>query len=179
MWNLSGVIPPIKDIDGASVNRSPYKIDILTFVQQFGFSDDRIAILSGFLYYREFLYKLGITDGFQWVNGSFTEDIERLRDRPPNDIDVVSFFRESALTDEQQDQLLDGETIKSQYRVDGYFVLLDEDPTELVERTAYWYSMWSHQRDTYIWKGFYQVPLSPDEDKQALEWLLGVQPCKN
>lgn len=167
MWNIHGVIPPVTD--DTSPERSPYEVDMLEFTKMFALSDERIAILRNFLYYRKFLYELGITSGFQWVDGSFTEDVETLRSRPPNDIDVVSFIAITApetLLDKSFDTY-----IRQQYQVDGYFVDLNDDPQELVRWTAYWYSMWSHQRDTKVWKGFFQIPLSEKDDLKALAYL--------
>lgn len=169
MWNIHGVIPPVSEVDQTSPARSPYEICSLDFVKKFSLSNERIVILRNFLYYRKFLYELGITSGFQWVNGSFTENVETLRNRPPNDIDVVSFITEpnSPLPNE----LFDNPYIKQKYQVDSYIVDLNDDPKELVKRTAYWYSMWSHQRDTNIWKGFFQIPLSEQDDIEALNHL--------
>ena len=36
---------------------------------------------------------------------------------------------------------------------------------------AYWYSMWSHQTNTGLWKGFLSVDLSPQEDILAMQIL--------
>lgn len=168
MWNIHGVISPIAEGAGAtSLNRAPYEIDILTFVKNFSLSNERIEILKKFLYYRTFLYELGVTSGFQWVNGSFTENVELLRQRPPNDIDVVSFIALKTPPDE----LFEHFYIKQKYQVDGYIVDLNDDPEELVKWTAYWYSLWSHQRDTNIWKGFFQIPFSTQDDLKALNYL--------
>ncbi|HNO14481.1 MAG TPA: hypothetical protein PKM96_09835, partial [Accumulibacter sp.] len=51
---------------------------------------------------------------------------------------------------------------------------------ELVERSAYWYSMWSHRRNQ-VWKGYLEVDLNPAHDQQATDYLnqqdaLGAQP---
>lgn len=167
MWNIHGVIPPVTD--DTSPERSPYEVDMLEFTKMFALSDERIAILRNFLYYRKFLYELDITSGFQWVNGSFTEDVETLRKRPPNDIDVVSFITEP--NNPLPDELFNNPYIKQKYQVDSYFVDLNDDPQELVKRAAYWYSMWSHQRDTKVWKGFFQIPLSEKDDLKALAYL--------
>lgn len=122
MWNIHGAISPITD--DVSIDRSPYEISMLDFVKKFSFSNERVAILRGFLYYRKFLYSLGITAGFQWVNGSFTENVETLRNRPPNDIDVVSFIAEPE--NPLPDELFNNLYIKQQYQVDGYFVDLNK-----------------------------------------------------
>lgn len=170
MWNIHGVISPITD--DVSIDRSPYEISMLDFVKKFSFSNERVAILRGFLYYRKLLYSLGITAGFQWVNGSFVENVETLRGRPPNDIDVVSFIAEPE--NPLPDELFDNSYIKQQYQVDSYFVDLNGNPQELVKLTAYWYSMWSHQRETQTWKGFFHIPLSIQDDIVALNYLEGL-----
>jgi hypothetical protein len=59
-------------------------------VLRFGNSPERIAILDGLLSYRLALTTAGMVDGFQWLDGSFTEDVETLQRRSPNDIDVVT-----------------------------------------------------------------------------------------
>jgi len=41
--------------------------------------------------YRAALRDLGL-NGVQWINGSFCEDVERTRGRPPGDIDLVSLI---------------------------------------------------------------------------------------
>lgn len=170
MWNIHGVISPI--IDGEiSPHRSPYEIGILEFVQTFSFSSERIAILRNFLLYRSFMYEVGVKSGFQWVNGSFSENVEVLRQRPPNDVDVVTFIDELNNLTDSFELLGDNAYIKNKYQVDSYLVDLNDSPDELVKLTAYWYSLWSHQRDTLIWKGFFQIALSQDEDLKATQYL--------
>jgi hypothetical protein len=34
---------------------------------------------------------VGIVEGFQWIDGSFIEDAEKSRGRPPADIDIITF----------------------------------------------------------------------------------------
>jgi hypothetical protein len=65
---------------------------LISFVDRFSSSPERIAILHSLLQFREELYKSGITSGFQWLDGSFMENIETLESRPPNDMDVVTFY---------------------------------------------------------------------------------------
>ena len=87
MWNIQGVIPPIAiGEEGHSPKRSPYPISINEFVQNFAFSTERIEILIGFLAYRRAIYLSGIEAGFQWVNGSFVENIESIAERRPSQI---------------------------------------------------------------------------------------------
>lgn len=118
---------------------------------------------------------MGIVSGFQWVDGSFTEHIELIDNRPPSDIDVVTFCTLEAtqvdeFTSEQWRLLLENAWIKEHYNIDFYAQDLNDKPENLVSMTAYWYSMWSHRR-TMQWKGFLQIDLSPSDDSKAMELL--------
>lgn len=172
-WNSLGLLPPIDENVPISPERSPYLVSLKDVVMRFSTSPDRSAILIGFLKYRAELHRIGIVDGFQWLDGSFLENIEIIERRPPNDIDVVTFCGLTAnltLTPENE-QLFDQPFVKSTYKVDSYFVELDSlPPRELTAWSVYWYSMWSHRR-TEIWKGFLQIELAPTEDIEAKAWL--------
>ncbi len=129
-------------------------------------------ILLGLLDFRAVLHRLGLRQGFQWVDGSFLENIEQLENRTPNDIDVVTFVPSMARIPERElDAELDHATLKGRYSVDAYFVETDELSTELlVGVSAYWYSVWSHRR-TNLWKGFLQISLDPSDDQTVREQL--------
>ena len=173
-WNSSGVLSPIDINAPHSQRRSPYAMTLGDFVGSFAFTAPRIDILRGFLAYRERLHSAGLVSGFQWLDGSFLEDVERVKGRPPGDIDVVTFFDlPGHLTQEmvrdanpglfpQND--IERKALKSQYNVDAYVQSLSTAPPRLVKQSAYWYSMWSHRRDDFIWKGFVQVDLNPKGD---------------
>jgi hypothetical protein len=119
--------------------------------------------------------------GFQWLDGSFLEDIEAIEGRPPNDLDVVTFFRLPAGVTQAQVRasapdafpITGPERIvfKGVFHVDPYFVDLSAPAERLVAESAYWYSMWSHRRDAR-WKGYLQINLSPAEDGIANSHLI-------
>jgi len=67
-------------------------------------------------------------------------------------------------------QLFDHERVKNEYSVDAYLVDLGMDAELLVNRSAYWYSLWSHRRNQ-VWKGFVQIKLAPNEDATAMATL--------
>ena len=46
--------------------------------------------MAGFLSFRDALQATGLVKGFQWINGSFLENVEEVEERNPRDIDVVS-----------------------------------------------------------------------------------------
>ncbi|MFJ5316590.1 DUF6932 family protein [Pectobacterium versatile] len=171
LWNEMGVIPPINESQPTGSARSPYETDIIKFVSMFAQTPPRKHILQGFLSFRKALYQVGITDGFQWIDGSFTEHIELIEGRAPNDLDLVTFFNFNDGDDDttiisRNQYLFNHEHVKSTYHIDSYFEPLGTHPSHLVSRAVYWYSVWSHKRDL-SWKGFLQIPLSPSLDDLA------------
>ncbi len=172
-WNSAGVIPPIRPGQaGHSADRSPYVVSLSTFVEHFATSPERIDILEGFLNYRAELHKLGLSSGFQWIDGSFLEEIEVLESRNPRDVDVVTFVKfpdgeTQATLYGREPKLFDHAQVKTTYMVDHYLMELGQ-PTESwnVRNIAYWYSMWSHRRDG-LWKGFVQIDIDPSQDAEA------------
>ena len=172
-WNGVGVLPPVRpEMPGNSPERSPYRVPLAGLVDRFAISPERMAILDGLLRFREKLHELGIVSGFQWLDGSFLEQIKLLESRHPRDMDVVTFF--DMPTEENQrsllqkaGQLFDQKHLKAIYSIDGYFRVLGQPVDALqVQSIAYWYSMWSHRRDG-LWKGFVQVDLDSAQDADA------------
>jgi hypothetical protein len=181
-WNSLGVLPPINQADPTSTfDRSPYPVLLSDIISRFATTTDRQAVLAGFLAFRTALHAVGLTSGFQWINGSFTEDIENIGGRAPHDIDVVTFYRLPPGKTQQdiltaQPQLFAPKHTKIDYQVDAYFVLLDgNSPEPLVGQSAYWYSLWSHKRDGQ-WKGYLAIDLSSADDpvaKTNLDRMMG------
>lgn len=173
-WDHRGVLPPFSDEPTGATGRSPYPAELTDLIQRFGTSPERRRILQGLLDYRSALHGIGITSGFQWVDGSFAEYVEGLEERPPNDVDVVTFFEippgetQQTLAQNHGD-LFQPPQVKQRFRVDGYPVPWDGGRClAMLERAVYWYSLWSHRRDL-SWKGFVQIPLvSVEEDIQGV-----------
>lgn len=171
-WNGQGIIPPIYSLDPASAERSPYQVALPDLVSRFGTTPERQALVRGLLRFRSALHEAGLTDGFQWVDGSFLEHIEQTEGRFPRDIDVVTFFRlpgnhtQQSLA-EANPTLFQPLQTKTDFHVDAYFVHLSrEAPEALVQKAIYWESMWSHRRDG-TWKGFLQIDLAPTDEAVA------------
>jgi hypothetical protein len=180
-WNMEGILPPVwPGEDGTSVNRSPYTSTLTEVIDAFGLSTERNLILRGLLDFRQALYSAGIVQGFQWLDGSFMEDVENHHMRSPNDVDVVTYT--TLLAGETQKILLaraphlfDRESVKTTYKVDSYYLLLGQTLTESnVRMICYWYSMWSHNRNQ-TWKGFVRIDLDPTEDARASQVLQSKQ----
>lgn len=171
-FNHSHVLPPFVGDDPTAVsNASPYRASMLEIVERFVGLPRRRQLLQGLLAYRADLAALGFVRGFQWLDGSFAEDVEAHEERPPNDIDMVTFaFSPAGLTSGEINELIaDHPTVfnnamaKEKYGCDGYVVPLDKSPENLVKRTAYYLSLFSHRRGDHVWKGLLQVPLESDD----------------
>ena len=151
--------------------RSPYHISLVDLIVRFGNTESRRKQLIELLDFRSQLHKAGITKGFQWIDGSFVEEVEQTRpERPaPKDIDVVTFYHlPEGRTDESLDQSL-SHILDDTGVIDAYFVQLNQIDAELlVDWTSYWYGLWSHKRETFQWKGFVQVSLQDTEDRVAI-----------
>jgi hypothetical protein len=172
-WNALGLLPPVDPISPTSSQRSPYRVTLLDVVMRFSMSSDRCRVLAGLLGYRNALHNIGICKGFQWLDGSFLEDVETLERRAPRDVDVVTFMHTPTnfAPSETDLAVLDHDNAKNRFQVDAYIVELDQVPPEqLVSYSAYWYSMWSHRRNQ-AWKGFLQIDLVATDDEQARQWL--------
>lgn len=184
-WDARGLLPPCNSASPVSSDRSPYRVSLQEVVLDFAITSERVDILKGFLQYRAALHALGIVKGFQWLDGSFFENIEMLEKRAPGDIDVVTFHEmplgHTQMTLKQANPSLfpvtGGErtALKNLMKVDAYTQSLSANPALLVGRSAYWYSIWSHRRDL-TWKGYVEVDLSPVEDAQASSALAALPP---
>jgi hypothetical protein len=148
----------------------------------FGTSTERIAIIDGFLGYRSELHAVGLTRGFQWIDGSFLENVEVLRSRPPKDVDVVTFYE--LPSGETQASILgrnpgvfDHDQLNARFSVDAFTQDLGSPSQDLIGWSAYWYGVWSHQRSTLVWKGFVEVDLDPSQDAGARAILLSTKPA--
>lgn len=176
-WNLQGVIPPVRPgLQGHDADRSPYKTPLHTFVDVMGKSHARLEIVEGLLQFRSEIHKIGIDTGFQWLDGSFSENVEMTEGRNPRDVDVVTFLQLPAGEDEsailaKNPKLFDQDYVKKTYQVDSYWDILGKPMgSQSVQQVCYWYSMWSHRRDG-MWKGFIQVDLSSAQDSTAVQAL--------
>lgn len=141
--------------------------------------------MKGFIDYRKALSREGIERGFQWINGSFVEDIERSQSRPPSDIDVVTFFHippgdtQMSLVDKSptlfnMDEDFYREDRKRRYGVHAFMVCLDGSPTTLVQSSRLWYRTWSMNANLDL-KGYIHVPLDPLDDMTGSDVLRSME----
>lgn len=181
-WNAQCLIPPVNELNPSAAERSPYSVSLVDFVLRFGTSTERIAILDGLLRYRAALHDAGLTHGFQWLDGSFLENVEVLESRAPKDIDLVTFYR-LPVNKSQRDLLMQfphlfdasaHQKLKNNYQIDSYLVHLGMTAERLIAQATYWYSMWSHRRNQ-SWKGYIQIDLAHTEDAEAKEALKNLR----
>jgi len=178
-FDMSGVLPPHNGVDPTNpLNMSPYPATMVEVVGRFAYSHERRTILTGLLNYRRDLMAAGLCDAFQWIDGSFVEDIENTDSRSPNDVDIVTFFRRPVSDAQWQGWaeanagLFTPDATKRVYKCDAYGVDLGLEPEHIVGHTHYWFGLFSHRRITNLWKGIVRVQLDAADDALALELLL-------
>ena len=177
--NQSGVLPPFIPEQGPTelAGMAPYRSTITEFVCRYAQTPERITILAGLLEYRRRLRETGFTQGFQWLDGSFVENVELNRGRPPADIDLVTFAARPninakdlrSLVTNNKELFIPAEC-KAKFYCDAYFVDLNVHPIHLVNSTRYWFGLFSHQRESYLWKGMIEIAIQCSDD-EALEIL--------
>lgn len=170
-FNSSGALPPylIGSDPTAREDVSPYTVNFNEFCNRFAFSPERIEILEGLIRYCSNLQSIGITQGTFWIDGSFTEDVEKIRNRPPSDIDFVCFINPNEcgmdriqwrqIFSKNQDTLQPGRS-KLLFKCDAYIIDLSAPPMAIVNNTSYFFGLFSHQKITNLWKGMLKMELS-------------------
>jgi hypothetical protein len=121
-----------------------------------------------------------MTDAFQWIDGSFLEDVEVAEGRPPRDIDVVTFYW-SADPDFSKNlaqtfpDILNHAKIKADFRTDHFPMDIGYHPATTVEITRFWTGLFSHTR-AGVWKGMLRVDLNTEADDVAASVILDARP---
>jgi hypothetical protein len=180
-FTLSGVLPPFVGNPAIPAHMSPFQTTLVKLVERYSTTPRRIQLLSGFLTFRAGLFNAGVTSGFQWLDGSFLEDIEKSERRDPGDIDVVSFVRFPAWATADQgswDRFAQSNAglfdrgAKVTLGCDSYFVDLDLDAEDIVASTRYWFGLFSHKKRSSLWKGMLEIALSNPQDDIDARMLL-------
>ena len=167
---MGGVLPPFLGTEpGRIASQSPFRASPEELVFRFGTSPWRNQLLRGLLDFRAAWRNEGIIAGFQWIDGSFVEDKELVKGQPPSDVDVITVFERPVaastgtawfrLANKLSSTLLDPDFCKTSFRCDAYPIDLGADGKTVAELSAFWFSLFSHQRDTFRWKGVVQIPL--------------------
>ena len=179
-FSSNGLLPPFEGEDATTLQRSPYFGSIIEVIERFSTTPARRALLGGLLQYRRFLADNYFTSGIQFIDGSFVEDVEKLRNRDPRDIDVFSLielpvrYREPDLWQAEgfpfwRDEVVHSKN-KDRYSLDTYGEIFRPGAAQ-IKSLFYWNDLFGHQRDTFSWKGYVMIPLDPAADLQAAETL--------
>jgi hypothetical protein len=176
--SILNVLPPHIGDPTNPNDLSPYPCSMVEVCTRFPTSLRRKEILTGLLDFRERILNLGI-EGFQWLSGSFVEDIEAQERREPRDVDVVTFVTNPADPAALRSvvvpapELFVRSEIKAKYLIDHFYLPLGSRPDRVVDQTRYWCGLFSHRRDR-IWKGMLFVNLDKADDTDARRALGGV-----
>lgn len=174
------VIPPHIGDPRLRTDVSPFECTTLELCQKFSTSAERIIILKNFLQFRNVMHSCGVTTGFQWLDGSFLENIEISELRSPRDLDVVTFFGGLTILEQKGIKLIFPEfgspsLSKNNFLLDHYAVDYCYDPNVTVEQTRYWLQLFTHKRNG-IWKGMLKVQLNTlKDDEDALNYLHSIK----
>lgn len=184
-FDHNNVLPPHLGDPRQRAELSPFPATTEEVCQRFATSPERKAILTGWLSFRQELTRLGITSGFQWLDGSFLEDKEAARGEPPKDLDLITFFMlptgEAPISFQNRiftalPAFFDPDISKTVFLLDHFPVHLGAPGPALVENTRYWTGLFSHNRDG-IWKGMLRIELNtPVEDTAAAQHLATFTP---
>ncbi|WP_245282578.1 DUF6932 family protein [Chelatococcus daeguensis] len=183
---MRGLLPPFVGIDATTSDRSPYWASLPELADAFGTTPHRRRLLRNLISYRSLLAEGGYVGGVQFIDGSFVENIEVVAGRNPTDIDVFSILNvPSKYRDNPslwpstglsfwQGEVIDRDRNKQRFDLDTYAVIFEDlhaRPALLIRDIIYWYSLFSHQRGTFAWKGFVGLVLDPASDQAALSAL--------
>jgi len=171
-FNLSLVLPPfLGDRPGASATQSPYSATTEELVHRLGTTPARNVLLRGFLNLRAELRAIGVDQGFQWIDGSFVEDKERRLGLAPGDIDLVTIFNRPAALVATPDwnahitpylgTLFHAGHCKAEYHCEAFYIDGSASGLTIASQSAFWFSLFSHQRETFRWKGLVRCELGP------------------
>jgi hypothetical protein len=155
-------------------------VTAIEVVTTLGNTDERKAILHGWLRHRAALRAAGFERGFQWLDGSFVEQ------KDPRDLDVVTFLYRPPGIHSGGDlakllhaniNIFGRAQVKTAYKLDCFPIDLDGSAEALVSLSRYFLGLFSHRRGDDTWKGMLQVRLEDVADDTAAIAALGPDPA--
>lgn len=175
------VLPPHLGDPTRREHLSPYPCSTLDLCLRFGTTAERRNILGRYLDFRDRLRAEGMTTGYQWLDGSFLEDVETSEGRAPRDLDVLTIYWD-------YDRLFQSNLVrnflefaspklaKSAYFLDHYALDAGMKPEITLEQARYWILLFSHNR-LGVWKGMLKIELNtPADDVAACGELAKLTP---
>ncbi|MBY3027592.1 hypothetical protein HF265_00455 [Rhizobium leguminosarum] len=154
-------------------------------VQRFGTTPRRRQLLRGLIAYRQLFAADEYLTGVQLLDGSFVEDVEANANREPGDIDVFTlvappqkYVDDFSLWENHgasywETELVNRGANKQRFSLDSYGTIIDGATPiyDIMQNVTYWYGLFSHQRDTFQWKGFIVVDVDTLNDVAALQMM--------
>jgi hypothetical protein len=150
---------------------APYEASMSEVARQFCTSAERVRLFKGLLQLRAELVDLGML-GLQWIDGSFCEDVEKLRGRAPGDIDVVTLLvRPKDARDDTtwralwqaNQRVFDSKQAKTIFGCEAFYIDATYPAILVADQVTYWFGLFTHQRVSNLWKGVVEVPLASDD----------------
>lgn len=178
-FDHNNVLPPHLGNPTDKTHLSPYNCTILELCHKFCTSQQRIQILKNLIIFRQKLTTFGVIYGFQWLDGSFVENIEVSETRHPNDLDLITFYGGLSISEQHNirinlPEFFNPVMAKSSFLLDHYPLDYGFKPEVTVELTRYWVQLFTHNR-LGIWKGILRLPLNtPIDDQYALDFLNSI-----
>jgi hypothetical protein len=161
---------------------SPYAATTLELALKFGTSPARKTILYKYLNFRSELKKHNLNNGYQWLDGSFLENIEISEGRSPRDLDLLTIFwgyDDSHLTVVNTifPSFFDPGESKRLFQLDHYTINMEKAvvyPEATADLIRYWIQLFSHNRNS-VWKGMLKINLNtPTDDNDAFNYLNSI-----
>jgi len=85
-FDHNNVLPPHLSNPASRADLSPYPCTVEELCHKFSTSKRRIRILKNLIAFRERMTQFGIVNGFQWLDGSFLENVEVSQGREHQEI---------------------------------------------------------------------------------------------
>ncbi len=135
--------------------------------------------------YREIISRDEYVVGVQLLDGSFVENVEAIGNREPADIDLFSlvappqkYLADFSLWENHgagywNTEIVNRDLNKERFALDTYGIIMDASMPlyEMLMNVTYWYGLFSHQRETFQWKGFVVVDINAADDEIALQMM--------
>ena len=187
-FDARGLIPPVDVTNPAGPARSPYMATVVELVERFGQTPHRRVLLRNLLAYRQLLTSDDYVSGVQFIDGSFVEDVEAVQNRAPQDIDVFTLVNPPTkyaadytlwLSQGAQfwgEEIVNRSANKVRFSLDTFGIIVDDQIPifHTMHDIMYRYGLFSHQRNTFHWKGFVALDIGTTDDNMALTLLEGM-----
>lgn len=171
----TGLLPaqwPGRTTTKAGRDTSPYVCHPMHLVHRYGFSEERRVLLRKFFEWRAAIYAMGIRRGANLIGGSFVDDCEAMRGRPPADIDVLTVYGDALGLDSTpllrlNDELHDGAG-KARFGVDAKLIALGYQPPLFAFTWAMNFTQLLSRDRSGMQRGLLLISFMPEQEARVL-----------